>query len=238
MNMIGMLLIMISLYFIGFTFMIIFREKMNPTFWNPIFITLTFFSQMFYCLMTNINRNSFGGFQVLENISPLCFMTMPLTFIMKEKPKNAYFSMISFLNIGMFVAMLIDPEYAYLFSFRQEASLLYLFAALEHLLCSLFGVYLILSEQVKPTFKNLGLGALILYSVISVAVICNFIFKTSFFGMNPYGNYHIYMMDFFGSFYATLIAYYIGIAAVLFAGFGFALLLDRIFHLSENKKNS
>lgn len=36
--------------------------------------------------------------------------------------------------------------------------------------------------------------------------------------MNPYGNYGIYFLDIFGSFGATLAAYYLGVLAVLTIG--------------------
>ena len=46
--------------------------------------------------------------------------------------------------------------------------------------------------------------------------------------MDPYGNYRIYMINIFGSFPATLIAYLAGVAVVLTAGMQFTRIVDRI----------
>ena len=48
--------------------------------------------------------------------------------------------------------------------------------------------------------------------------------------MDPYGNYSIYMIDIFGSFEATLVAYYLGVLLVLTVGMQVA---RGLFALSE-----
>ena len=54
--------------------------------------------------------------------------------------------------------------------------------------------------------------------------------------MNPYGGYSIYMIDIFGSFEATLAAYYLGVLLVLTIGMQVNGMLDKLtqklhFHL-------
>ena len=64
-----------------------------------------------------------------------------------------------------------------------------------------------------------------MYSVIGFGVFLNYVFHTSNFGMDPYGGYGIYMIDLFGSFEATLVAYLLGVLVVLTAG----MQIGRIF---------
>ena len=57
-----------------------------------------------------------------------------------------------------------------------------------------------------------------MYSVIGFGLLLNYVFHTRNFGMDPYGDYTIYMIDIFGSFEATLIAYLLGVLVVLTLG--------------------
>ena len=55
-------------------------------------------------------------------------------------------------------------------------------------------------------------------SVIGFGLFLNYVFHMSNFGMDPYGNYTIYMIDIFGSFEATLAAYLLGVVLVITLG--------------------
>ena len=46
--------------------------------------------------------------------------------------------------------------------------------------------------------------------------------------MDPYGNYSIYMLDIFGTFEATLIAYLLGVLCVLTIGMQSGALFNKI----------
>ena len=65
-------------------------------------------------------------------------------------------------------------------------------------------------------------------SIITFGVILNFIFHLDNFGMDPYGSASIYMLDIFGSFWATLTAYYFGVVLVLIVGMQSVAMLDRL----------
>lgn len=238
MHIMFMAFILVFIYFSSLIIMCVYRDKINKDLANATFIMLIFIS--FAALNIHYFRN--GGlknFMTLDNISPLTFTLAPLSYVMNYRVKKCYFSMVAFLSFGMFVAMLVNPNFAYLFNFKQNATLDYAYDSISHLFCSLFGIYLVISGQVKIKPKSLIYSMIFVYSIVTYGVIINFIFHKRNFGMDPYGKASIYMLDFFSGFYTTLIAYYIGIAVVLIIGYQFTYLLDKTskhsLHDEENE---
>ena len=227
MNMILMLGIITFFYFVSLLLLCMFHEKINIRVGNAVFIVLDIVT--FFCW--NLAAYQIGwlenGFMTLGNISPLVCTLIPLTLFMGEKTKNYCYSALSFLWLGLFFAMLISPEHAYLFNFNDEANFLYASEALCHMVCSLFGIYLILTGQVKTDFRHWLQSLIFLFSIITFAVILNHLFHKNFFGMDPYGNYSIYMIDIFATFEATLVAYYLGVLLVLTIGWQVGALFHR-----------
>lgn len=242
MSMMGMTAILIFIYFTCIWFVVFLLSKVKETkYVNASFVILncTFFLalNMYY-----FNVRDEFKFMTFDNISPFTFTFMPFIFVFRKKIRDAFMAAISFLSIGMLIAMLITPQYAYLFHFNNEAGMDYLFDALCHLNCSLFGIYLIASGQVKITFNNLFKSTLFMYFVITFGVLSNYIFHTNFFGMCPYGGYSIYFIDIFEEYWATLIAYYVGVFLVLSIGFFVNAFLNNVsgnevaFHEVQFKK--
>ena len=227
MDMMLVLGILALIYCISLFLMCVYRFKINTKLWNTVFIIADFVA--FSCwTYASYQRGSLGGgWLTLDNISPLMFTMILLTPFMKDRFKDYVFSAIAFLNVGMFVALFISPEHSYIFSFNKEATLMYTAEAICHMLCSLYGIYLILSNQVKPDFGHWLKSAAFLYSVITFSVVLNFVYHRSHFGMDPYGGASIYMIDIFGSFWATIVAYYFGIAVVLTLGMQIAYFVDK-----------
>lgn len=228
MHMLLMLGIFALIFVATLLIMCLYRSKINTKIWNTCFILLDIV--FFFCW-------NWAGYQVgwldsgwltFGNISPFMFTLMPLTVFMNDKVKEYAFSAFAGLNVGMFFAMLVSPEHAYLFNFDTEASFLYTAEAACHMLCSLYGVYLVLSGQVKADFRHWVKSIVFMYSVITYGVLLNAVFRTNNFGMNPYGNYSIYMFDFFGSFAGTLLAYYLCVAVVLTVGMQGASFLEKL----------
>ena len=220
-------------YFVTLILICLYRDKLSPKIGNLIFIiadVIFYFGWNYaYYLIGWLDK----GFITLDNISPLMFTVMPLTYVAKDKVKNAAFAALAFLNTGMFIAMLFSPEFAYLFSYNDEASFVYTCEALCHGVCSLFGIYLILTRQVKITFKNWLRSVIFMLSIISFGVFLNVVFHRSFFGMDPYNGASIYMFDLFGSFPATLLVYYLAVTVVLTIGMEVGYLLDKWTHRKE-----
>ena len=228
MNMLTMLAILTVVYFGTLLALCFFREQINIKVFNLIFVILDVFFFFLWNLAMYPKGKLDDGFETLENISPLMFTLIPLTYFMKGKVKDYCFSAIAFLSVGMLVAMYASPEYEYVFTFRREADFMYTSEALCHMLCSLFGAYLVLTNQVKPVFSSWIKSIVFMYSFITFGVILNFVFHKGFFGMDPYGDYSIYMIDIFGSFEATLVAYYIGVLLVLTIGMQVNAGLDKL----------
>ena len=228
MNMLTMLAILTVVYFGTLLALCFFREQINIKVFNLIFVILDVFFFFLWNLAMYPKGKLDDGFETLENISPLMFTLIPLTYFLKGKVKDYCFSAIAFLSVGMLVAMYASPEYEYVFTFRREADFMYTSEALCHMLCSLFGAYLVLTNQVKPVFSSWIKSIVFMYSFITFGVILNFVFHKGFFGMDPYGDYSIYMIDIFGSFEATLVAYYIGVLLVLTIGMQVNAGLDKL----------
>lgn len=231
MNMAIMAIILVSIYFTSLAAIIIFRDHIDTRIGNAVFICLDVI--FFIALHLNYyNRGAFSTFLTLDNISPFTFTLLPFSYLMKDKVKDYFFSFVAFICLGMFGAMLVSPNYAYLFQQRLDASFDYVFDAFNHLVVSLFGVYLVVTKQVKPNMKQFIKGSIFIYSVITIIVIINLLFHTRYFGMAPYGNYSIYMLNIFGSFGATLLGYILGLALILFTGYELCYL---IYHILEKK---
>ena len=216
--MIVMLGIVSVFYFTTLILICFYREHINIKVANTLFVIADLI--LFFCW--NLAGYQKGwlekGFMTLENISPMVCTMIPLTCFMGEKTKNFCYSMVAFLAFGMFCALYISPEQAYLFNFNERANFVYTSEALCHMVCSLFGVYLVLTGQVKVDVKHWLKSIAFTYAIVLYGVFLNFVFHKSFFGMNPYGNASIYFIDIFGSFEATLAGYLLGILLVLTLG--------------------
>ena len=120
MNMMQMLGIVLFFYFVSLIFICLYRDVVNVKVWNAVFITADVIA--FFCW--NIAAYQRGWldkrFMTLDNISPLMCTVIPLTCFMKDSIRQAALSAIACLSLGMFLAMLISPEHAYLFNFNIE----------------------------------------------------------------------------------------------------------------------
>lgn len=229
MHIMHMLGIVTAVFFVALFLMCFFREKLNNPIVNPLFLCVcaVFFFAWNYAMYEH--RGGFKeGFMTFENISPYICTVIPLTAFMNDRTKDFAYSAIAFLGFGMFVAMFISPEVEYIFNYHQDAKFIHISEAACHLIMGLYGFYLILAGKVKLTLKNYGKSLVFIYASIGFGIFLNWCFKLSNFGMNMYGNYSIYFMDIFNSFEATLIAYLVGVLAVITIGFLIGALLDRL----------
>lgn len=241
MDMMLMLGILALIYFTIVIVLCLYRYKIrNLKFWNLVFIVADIAAFFCWTYAAYLEGWLHDGWLTLGNISPLMFTMILLTPFMKEGLRDYVYSAIAFLHLGMFLAMLLSPEYVYLFGFHREASLLYTSEAACHLICALFGIYLVLSGQVNADFKHWAKSLAFIYTVIGTSVLLNYIFHRDYFGMDPYGDYSIYMIDIFGSFGATLLAYFAGIALTITVGWQSIRFLDtftaKFFHIATEEE--
>ena len=227
MHIMHMLGIMSLIFFVALFFMCFFRDKLRAyPFINYLFIG----ADVVVLFAWNYAAYELGwltdGFMTLENISPFICTLIPFTLLLNEKVNRFTYPAIAFLGFGMFLAMFISPEHAYLFSYMNEARFIHVAEAACHLVMALYAFYLVLTDKVAIRLKNLVLSVICMFSVVGFGVFLNGFFHTKNFGMDMYGDYSIYFLDLFGSFAATLIAYLFGIFAVLCLGFLTSMLVD------------
>ena len=228
MHMLLMLGILTLIYFMALFLISMYRYHINRKACDVIFILADIV--FFFCWNYAGFKQGWldDGWLTLDNISPFIFTLIPLTPLFKQKFAQDAYCAIAFLNVGMFFALLVSPEHAYIFNFNTEASFIYTSEAACHLLASLYGFYLVLTDRVKLTMRSWLKSIKVMYSVITLGVVLNLIFHKSFFGMDPYGNASIYFFDIFGSFSATLTAYYLSVAVVLTLGLQASYFLEKL----------
>ena len=235
MPMLTMLIICVSVYFTLMVAILIFNKYMNPKVTNLIFIVVNVLLFVAYNL-NDFYRNGRFISLTFDQISPFTFTTLPLSYLFSKKVRDAQFSAVANLSLGMFIAMMISPQHAFLVSLRQDATLLFVLDTLLHLNCSLFGIYLVASGQVLLNAKTLKRSFIYMYSVIAFVLFMNFAFHTNYFSMGPYRNFSIYMFDFFDSYWITLLVYLLGVGLVLSLGFEFNYILQILNYKHEIKK--
>ena len=240
MNMMQMVAAMVICYFITLTLLAVYRKHINPKVANIgfIIVDLVFFFSWNYAGYLKGWLDE--GYMTFGNISPFIMTLIPLTVFMSDRVKAYCNSTIAFLWLGMFLALLISPQHAYIFNYNIEASFIYTSEAACHLLASLYGAWLIISGQVDCTLKSLRRATICIFSVIGFGVFLNFMFHKNNFGMDPYNGASIYMIDVLDSFEATFLAYLLGVFIVLTIGlqFGHGLkkLVDEAHGINKTQK--
>ena len=233
MNMMQMVAIMVACYFITLTLLCIYRDIIDIKIANAVFIIVDIIFFFGWNYAAYLKGWLSDGYMTLENISPFIMTLIPLTVFMSERVRSYCNSAIAFLWLGMFLALIISPQHAYIFNYNIEASFYYSTETACHLIASLYGIYLIISGQVKCNFRHWIKSGVCMFSVIGFGILLNYFFHTRNFGMDPYGNYTIYMIDIFGSFEATLVAYLLGVLLVLTIGMQFGYLLNKLVEAAQ-----
>lgn len=226
----------VSVVFLILVFlMCIFRDGLKAKFLNPLLV-ITCAMFLFAWTYGMYEHNGLkNGFMTFDNISPYICTIIPLTCFMGNKTRDFAYSAIACLGFGMFVAMFVSPEVEYLARYHQDAKFIHAAEAACHMIMGVYGFYLILSNKVKLSGKTFAKALVFIYLSIGFGIFLNYFFHRSYFGMNMYGNYSIYFMDFFGSFEATLIAYLLGVFFTMLTGYLVGKFLD---WLSQPKTES
>lgn len=237
MNMMQMVGTMVCCYFVTLTLLAIYRNIINVKVGNAVFIIVDLIFFLFWNYAAYQRGWLRDGFMTLENISPFIMTLIPLTVFMSGRVRSYCNSAIAFLWVGMFLALLISPQHAYIFSYDIEATPIYTAEAACHLIASLYGAYLIITKQVNCDVRHWRRSVVCMFSVIGFGVLLNYIFHTRNFGMDPYGDYTIYMIDIFGSFEATLVAYLLGVLLVLTIGMEIGYLFFKLVESTHEERD-
>ncbi len=239
MHIMHMLGIISAVFFVALFFMCYFRDWLRAhPFINYLFIgadVLVFFTWNYAAYELGWLED---GFMTLENISPFICTLIPFTLLLNKRINKYAYPAIAFLGFGMFLAMFISPEHAYLFSYKNEALFIHVSEAACHLVMALYAFYLVLTDKVTLTLNNLVRSVIFMFSVVGYGVLLNLFFHRNNFGMDMYGSASIYFIDIFDTFAATFIAYLFGIFAVLCLGFLTSYLVDKLSKAPTEKKNA
>ena len=157
------------------------------------------------------------------NISPLTFFTLPLMLLLRGRARTAYLTMISLLSFGMVAAGMLTlignalRDYALHFTILLDS--------VNHAVLSLFGIYLVKSGQVRLARRDCIAAVSAVFGAAVLALLLNLIFHTAFFGLSLYGEHNIYNNVLTESGILSALLYFLGLAAVLLAGFLYCRIL-------------
>lgn len=215
-----------SVYVIGVIFM---HNAPKNKSWNVLF-TLVVFGLYAYCLLSiyiDVGADDWNFTNALPtaNVSPFTFACVGLSLFFPRIIKYRFLTLLSLLSVGMLAASLIEcvsyflRGYAFHYVIGMDVA--------AHVVLSLYGVYLVESEQVETDVKNVFLSGCIILLVAVVMLALNAIFHTSFFGLSVYGDHNIYGMVLTKDRVLSALLYFTGLCDILLIGNFYLHLLKR-----------
>ena len=123
----------------------------------------------------------------------------------------------SLLTVGMFLSTVVNCIHFASIGYAFHPHFLLDYVA--HFSLSLFGIYLVRSEQIDLNWKHNAISSAIIFGVAAVMLILNVIFDTAFFGLSLNGKHNIYNNVLVDSSYLSALIYFMGLLLVLFLGF-------------------
>ena len=159
------------------------------------------------------------------NVSPFMFTFIIFALVLPKRINQYLLLLISLLIVGMF----LSPTFSCIFNAARSYKFHWHFLLdyLAHYLLFLFGIYIIRSKQVELNVKNSLISSSIIIVVAIIMMILNIIFDTSFFGLSLNGKHNIYNMVLVSNSYLSALLYFIGLIAVLVAGYFVEILLNQ-----------
>ena len=220
-------LLVFILSYIAFMFLV--KYMKNKSFWNIAF-TISIYL-LYVCLVLKVYGDvgfedwNFRNTLPVANVSPFMFSIVPLIHIFPKKIKRYFYLLISLLTVGMFLSSVFGCLYNFSISYKFHPHFLLDYVA--HILISMWGVYIVKSEQVSVKKKDCIISSSIITSVAFVMMILNVIFDTSFFGLSLNGKHNIYNNVLVKNSYLSAALYFIGLIFVLLMGWIFLQIINR-----------
>lgn len=188
---------------------------------NLVFCGITFFFYALYLLklMSNVGYNNYYFLESLPtaNISPFMFGAIPIIFFSRGRVQKHLNLLVSLLSIGMLLSPILN---AIMYAIKDTTfGIIFVFDYIAHLSLSLWGIYLVKSGQTRLNVRDSIISSLIILGICDIMIILNLIFDTSFFGLSLTGKHHIYYNVITSNSFLSALIYFIGLCAVLFAGF-------------------
>lgn len=206
-----------------------FRYIKNKRIFTVIFPWLIFVGYI-CCVISMGIKNGVRDWNFLNalptaNVSPFMYCLTPFMFLFPEKIRKYLFGLTALLSFGLICAGCITC----LFNIWRSYSFHWEFAVdtMAHGALSLFGVYLIQSEQTDLKIKTCLIGGSIIVGVAVMMLVLNLVLHTSFFGLSLYGQHNIYNAVLCKSGYLSAALYFIGLCGVLALGAGYQTLISK-----------
>lgn len=219
-------LCILILFYIGVVYAM--KYMKNVKVWNIVFTLVTFIAYITVVIVVYLDVGfrdwNFQNTLPVANVSPFMFASLPFSFVLPKKIRKYYFLLVSLLIVGMFFSAVFNCVYNTVISYKFHFH--FLLDYIAHVVLSLWGVYLVKTKQVELTKKDITITFIVMLSIITLMLILNVIFDTSFFGLSLNGKHNIYNNVIVESSYLSALIYYIGVVVVLFMGLGAQKLLN------------
>ena len=160
------------------------------------------------------------------NVSPFMFTLAPLTYIFPKKARKHLYLLITLLSVGMILSPASNCIYNYSIDYAFHIHFFYDYIA--HAALSLWGVYMLLSEQVELNVKNSLISSSVIIGVATTMMMLNVIFDKAFFGLSLNGKHSIYNNILTDNSYLSAMIYFAGLCGVLAMGYGYSYLIRRL----------
>ena len=220
-------LIVLLLAFGGAIFLM--KYMKNQKLWNAVFC-LFVFGLYYACVLVvflDVGANDWNFLNTLPiaNVSPFTFTLAPIILIMPNVLKKPFHLLISLLSVGMFLSPVISCIFNASRNYVFEIQ--FLFDYLAHFLVSLWGIYLVKSNQVNLDKISAIISGSIMLFVSIAMLILNLILDTSFFGLSLKGKHNIYNVVLVENSYLSALIFFLGLTAVLALGYALCKLIKK-----------
>jgi hypothetical protein len=212
------LFLLLAIFCVGCA--LVWRAK-KSTLVNIAFVLLVYSAYLFVSLTVYFDVGfsdwNFQNTLPTANVSPFMFTLAPLSLLLPRKPRRCVFLLISMLSFGMLLAGALGCVYNAVIGYKFHFHFFMDYTA--HILLSLFGVYLVRSEQVDLTPVAALISGSVIFGSALLMLILNLIFDTSFFGLSLSGKHNIYNVVLTDNSYISALLYFIGLSGVLVLGY-------------------
>ena len=161
----------------------------------------------------------------VANVSPFIFTVVPIYLVLPKSIKKYFFTLISLLSVGMFLATCFNCFYFNSISYKFHPQ--FVLDYIAHFSISLWGIYLVKSNQIELKVKQCLISGLMIFCVAFIMMLLNVIFDTAFFGLSLNGKHNIYNMVLVENSYLSAFIYLLGLCIVLVIGYFLQKILNK-----------
>ena len=197
------------------------KHMKNTKVWNLVFVCVVFLLYIICVWViykkSGINDWNFKNVLPTANVSPFMFASSLLILVLPKNIKQYFLVLVSLLSVGMVLSGVINCIYNAVINYNFHIH--FFLDYLAHFVLSLWGVYIVKSEQVELNKKNCFIGSFLIYCVLAVMLVLNVVFDRAFFGLSLNGKHNIYNMVLVSNSYLSALIYIVGLGLVLFLGY-------------------